>query len=107
MPSARFRHLVHNAAPPSLHRVREGPFPCFNATMGRCDSLPFISPRFVSSLGDTIVRPLFVPTSSGSRCLRFAVAVTRPHARLASRLLARLYRTRLVTRRISMKGFTF
>ena len=37
---------------------------------------------------------------------RFAVAVTRPHARLASRLLARLCRTGLVTRRVSMKGFT-
>jgi hypothetical protein len=48
MPSARFRHLVHNPAPPSLHRVREGPFPCFDATMGHCDSLPFISPHFVS-----------------------------------------------------------
>ena len=42
-----------------------------------------------------------------SRCLRFAVTVTRPHARLASRLLARLCRTGLVTRRVSMKGFTF
>ena len=39
--------------------------------------------------------------------LRFAVTVTRPHARLASRLLARLCRTGLVTRRVSMKGFTF
>src|SRR5271163_4590078 len=45
--------------------------------------------------------------SVGSRCLRFAVAVTRPRARLASRLLARLCRTGLVTRRVSMKGFTF
>ena len=27
MPSAWFRPLVHNAAPPSLHGVREGPFP--------------------------------------------------------------------------------
>jgi len=68
MPSARFRHLVHNAAPPSLHRVREGPFPCFDTTMGHCDSLSIISPRFVSSRGDTIVRPLFVPISSGQSC---------------------------------------
>jgi hypothetical protein len=35
------------------------------------------------------------------------VTVARPHARLASRLLARLCRTGLVTRRVSMKGFTF
>ena len=40
-------------------------------------------------------------------CLRFAVTVARPHARLASRLLARLCRTGLVTRRVSTKGFTF
>ena len=48
MPSARFWPLVHNAAPPSLPGVREGPFPRFIATMGRCDSLSSISPRFVS-----------------------------------------------------------
>jgi hypothetical protein len=35
------------------------------------------------------------------------VTVARPHARLASRLLARLCRTGLVTRRVSMRGFTF
>ncbi|MGA2704471.1 MAG: hypothetical protein ABSH35_25665, partial [Isosphaeraceae bacterium] len=35
------------------------------------------------------------------------VTVARPHARLASRLLARLCRTGLVTRRVSTKGFTF
>jgi hypothetical protein len=46
----------------------EGPFPRLNTTMGRCDSLPSISPRFVSSLRDTIVRPLFVPTRSGQNC---------------------------------------
>ncbi len=33
---------------PFAPRVREGPFPRFVATMGRCDSLPAISPRFVS-----------------------------------------------------------
>ncbi len=38
----------HDAAPPSLHGVREGSFPRFNATMRRCDSLPPISPHFVS-----------------------------------------------------------
>jgi len=38
----------HDAAPPSLHGVREGSFPRFSATMRRCDSLPPISPHFVS-----------------------------------------------------------
>jgi hypothetical protein len=43
----------------------------------------------------------------GEYCVpRFAVTVARPHARLASRLLARLCRTGLVARRVSMKGFT-
>ena len=41
----------HNAVPPSLHGVREGPFPRFDATMGPCDSLTSISPRFVSFAG--------------------------------------------------------
>jgi hypothetical protein len=48
MPSARFRLPVHNAAPPSLQWVREGPFPSFDATMGCSDSLPFLSPPFVA-----------------------------------------------------------
>ena len=48
MPSAWVHLLVHNAAPPSLHGVREGPFPRFDATMGYSDSLPSISPHFVS-----------------------------------------------------------
>jgi hypothetical protein len=48
MPSAWFRPPVHNAAPPSLPGVLEGQFPRFSATMRRCDSLPFISPHFVS-----------------------------------------------------------
>ena len=48
MPSAWFRLPVHNAAPPSLQWVREGPFPSFDATMGRSDSLPFLSPPFVA-----------------------------------------------------------
>ena len=48
MPSAWFRPLVHNAVPPSLHGVREGPFPRFDTTMGRCDSLTPISPHFVA-----------------------------------------------------------
>jgi hypothetical protein len=46
--SACLQPSVHDAAPPSLHGVREGPFPRFVATMGRCDSLPSISPRFVA-----------------------------------------------------------
>src|SRR5436305_2461790 len=37
MPSAWFWPLVHNAAPPWLHGVREGPFPRFHATMECCD----------------------------------------------------------------------
>src|SRR5262249_47023906 len=32
MPSAWFRPPVHNAVPPSLHGVREGPFPRFGTT---------------------------------------------------------------------------
>ena len=48
MPSAWFRPSVYNAAPPSLHGVREGPFPRFLATMRRCDSLTSISPHFVA-----------------------------------------------------------
>ena len=48
MPSAWFRPPVGNAVPPSLHRVREGPFPRFLATMRRCNSLTSFSPRFVA-----------------------------------------------------------
>jgi hypothetical protein len=48
MPSAWFRRLVHNAAPPSLHGVWEGPFPRFLATTRRSDSLPLLSPHFVA-----------------------------------------------------------
>ncbi len=48
MSSAWFQPPVHDAAPPSLHGVREGPFPRFFTTMGHCDSLSSISPRFVS-----------------------------------------------------------
>jgi hypothetical protein len=40
--------LFHSTAPRSLPTVREGSFPCSMATMGRCDSLTVISPRFVS-----------------------------------------------------------
>jgi len=39
---------VHDAAPPSLPGVWEGSFPRFIATMRHCDSLPPISPHFVS-----------------------------------------------------------
>ena len=48
MPSAWFRPLVRDAAPPSFHGVREGPFPRFHATIGHCDFLLPLSPRFVS-----------------------------------------------------------
>src|SRR5262249_27924761 len=39
MPSAWFRPPVHNAVPPSLPGVREGPFPRFGTTMRHCNSL--------------------------------------------------------------------
>ena len=39
MSSAWFQTPVHDAAPPSRHGVREGPFPLFEMTMGRCDFL--------------------------------------------------------------------
>ena len=45
MPSAWFWPLVHNAAPPSFHGVREGPFPRFHATMSPADSRPGPSDR--------------------------------------------------------------
>ena len=48
MPSAWFRPSAYDAAPPSLHGVREGPFPRFLTTMRRCDSLTPISPHFVA-----------------------------------------------------------
>jgi hypothetical protein len=48
MSSAWFRLLVHNAAPPSLHRVREGPFPRFPTTLRRSDSRPSRSPHWVA-----------------------------------------------------------
>ncbi len=51
MPSAWCRPPVHDAAPPSLHGVREGPFPRFLATMRRSDSPPSISVRFVAFAG--------------------------------------------------------
>jgi hypothetical protein len=37
MPSAWFRPPVHNAVPPSLHGVREGPLTRFGTTMRHCD----------------------------------------------------------------------
>ena len=47
MPSTWFRSPGHNAAPPSLHGVQEGPFPRFITTMGRSDPRPSLSPCFV------------------------------------------------------------
>ena len=49
---------------------------------------------------------LIQPRHLGHRAVT-AAEVACPHARLASRLLARLCRTGLVTHRVSMKGFTF
>jgi len=48
MPSVWFQLPVYNAAPPSLHGVREGPFPRFHTTMRRSDSRPLVSPHFVA-----------------------------------------------------------
>jgi hypothetical protein len=48
MPSEWFQLSVHNAAPPSLHGVREGPFPRFHTTMRRSDSRPSLSLCFVA-----------------------------------------------------------
>ena len=47
MPSAWFRPLVHNAASPSLHGVREGPFPRSDATTRPSDSRTPFSVHFV------------------------------------------------------------
>ncbi len=52
----RVRHEVLGVVPtprtqrgaPFAPRGPEGPFPRFNTNMGRCDSLPSISPHFVS-----------------------------------------------------------
>jgi hypothetical protein len=69
MSSACFQPPVHDAAPPSLPGVREGPFPRFVTTMGHCDSLPSISPHFVSFVWRYhALCPLFVPNSSGLSC---------------------------------------
>jgi len=60
------RPSFHDAAPPSLHGVREGPFPRFDATMRRSDSLPSVSPHFVSfAWRYHSLRPLFVPSGPG------------------------------------------
>ena len=48
MSSAWFRPSGRGAAPPSLHGVREGPFPRFIATTKRSGSRPPISPHFVA-----------------------------------------------------------
>ncbi len=51
---------------PFAPRGPEGPFPRFKTTMGRCDSLPSISPRFVSfAWRYHRFVPLFVPVSLG------------------------------------------
>ena len=51
---------------PFLSRGPSGRFPRFDGTMGRCDSLPPVSPRFVSFAGPIPAwRPWFVPIGSG------------------------------------------
>ena len=62
MPSAWFWLPVHDAASPSLHRVREGPFPRFIATMKRSDSHPSISPHFVAFVWRYHPCVLFAPS---------------------------------------------
>ena len=48
MPSHVSRRRAHNVASPFLHGVQEGLFPRFTDTMGRSDSQPPVSPRFVA-----------------------------------------------------------
>jgi hypothetical protein len=67
MPSAWFRPSVRDAAPPSLHGVREGPFPRFLATMKRSDSRPSISPHFVAFAWRYHPCALFDPSGRDAR----------------------------------------
>src|SRR6267378_1460680 len=60
-----------------------------------------IQPRGLSTKGTFGARSHGISTG----CLRFAVRLTPPHARLASGCLARLYQTGLTTRRVPTKGF--
>jgi len=60
-----------------------------------------IQPRGLSTRGNFGARSHGI----GTGCLRFAVRLTPPHARLASGCPARLYQTGLVTRRVPTKGF--
>ena len=56
--------------PPFAPRVPGGPFPRFNTTMGRCDSLPSISPRAsFPSLGDTTGPSPVRPHQLGTRAV--------------------------------------
>ena len=64
MPSTWFRLLDRDAASPSLHGVREGPFPRFFTTMRRSDSLPLVSPRLrCLRQGDTTRAPGSLPAA--------------------------------------------
>jgi hypothetical protein len=67
MPSVWFWLLVHNAAPPSLHGVREGPFPRFDTTMRHSDSRPSISPHFVAFAWRYHPCALFAPSGRDAR----------------------------------------
>ena len=62
-----FSSTAHETAPPSLDGVPSGWFPRFHGTMRCCDSLPPISPRFVSFLGDTIVASVVRPPRPRTR----------------------------------------
>ena len=66
MPSHVARRRALNAASPFLHRVQEGLFRRFVATMGRSDSRPLISPHFVAfAWRYRRLIHCFVPTNSG------------------------------------------
>jgi hypothetical protein len=53
-------------APPSLHRVPSGRFPCFLSTMERSDSLPPLSSGFVAfTLRYRLSTPFFAPFPGG------------------------------------------
>ena len=49
---------------PFAPRGPDGPFPCFTATMGRCDFLTAFSPRFVSFAWRYLGAPAFRPRSA-------------------------------------------
>ena len=61
MPSAWFRLLVHNAASPSLHGVREGRSPASTLLWGAATPCRPSRRTSFPSLGDTVVSSLVRP----------------------------------------------